>query len=96
MCKKTGRPCAKRALGICPVELTSEVTKETNEKVEEFVPLQTIRFALGKIIFCALNGRINFGTINSTTNPGEVREFAKILEDVATMMENCGGHDEAD
>jgi hypothetical protein len=32
MCKKTGRPCAKPALGMCPVELIKKY--ETNEETK--------------------------------------------------------------
>jgi hypothetical protein len=89
MCRESGRPCAKRALGFCPVEFTREVAKENGGHVEEFVPLETIEFALGAIRFCALTGCVHFLKINATTSYADVRELAKVLEDLAVRMENC-------
>jgi hypothetical protein len=57
---------------------------------------RTICFGLGAVTFCEESGTVRFGVTGTTTNARKVREFAKVLEDVAVMMENCEGNNGAD
>jgi hypothetical protein len=52
---------------------------------------RTIDFGLGTVVFCEESGTVRFSSIEATANPNNVREFVMVLEDVATMMERCGG-----
>jgi hypothetical protein len=54
---------------------------------------RTIRFSLGSIELYEESRVVNFGVISSTANYAKVRELSKVLDDVAVLMENCGGHD---
>jgi hypothetical protein len=52
---------------------------------------RVISFDLGEIAVYEETGTVRFRSITATADPAKVREFAKVLEDVAVMMENCGG-----
>lgn len=53
--------------------------------------VRTISFCLGSITLCEETGNVSFYEIQDTGNYGKVRELAKVLEDVAVMMEVYGG-----
>jgi hypothetical protein len=48
---------------------------------------RTITFGLGSVTLCEETGTVYFGAMAGTDNCAEVREFARVLEDVAVMME---------
>jgi hypothetical protein len=49
-----------------------------------------ISFDLGEITLCEETATVRFKNIMATADPAKVREFGKVLEYVAVMMENCG------
>jgi hypothetical protein len=54
---------------------------------------RVIRCALGTLTLHEETGTLRFNITGPTTSCDNVRELAKVLEDVAVMMENCGGRD---
>jgi hypothetical protein len=59
--------------------MSVEVTKSTK---------RTVLFSLGSIELYEESRTVNFGLISATTDYTKVREFAKVLEGVAVIMEN--------
>jgi hypothetical protein len=55
---------------------------------------QIIRFDLGELTLNERTGIVRFDRINATTIPNKVREFSRVLADVAVMMENRKGGDD--
>jgi hypothetical protein len=52
---------------------------------------RTISFDLGEITLCEETATVCFRDILATADPVKVREFGKVLEDIAVTMETCGG-----
>jgi hypothetical protein len=56
----------------------------------ETITERTISFRLGSVVFCEETGWARFSLLSSTARVEDIREFAEALNNVASMMDDCG------